>query len=188
VSSFGVVTDACVLYPMALCDTLLRAAEKGLYRLFWSDLILGEVHRNLLKNSRITLEQADWRLAQMREAFPDAAVTGFERLIPVMPNDEKDRHVLAAAVAAGAQVIVTSNLRDFPAAALDPFGIEAQSPDEFLLHLLDLSPAQMGQILREQAARLKPRPDRPDPLGYVLDNLALQGPGFVERMRRLLRA
>jgi predicted nucleic acid-binding protein len=184
VSSFGVVTDACVLYPASLCDTRLRAAENGLYRLYWSDLILDEVHRNLIENAGITQRQADYRLSQMREAFPDAAVTGFERLIPVMPNDEKDRHVLAAAVVAGAQVIVTSNLRDFPSAALEPFGIESQSPDEFLLHLLDLSPALMGQILRAQAEGLR---RRPHPLTYVLDSLTRHAPRFTDRMRRLLR-
>jgi hypothetical protein len=185
VSSFGVVTDTCVLYPMALCDTLLRAAENGLYRRYWSEAILDELHRNLVKNPKITREQADRRLDRMRAAFPDAAVAGFERLVPVMTNHVKDRHVVAAAVTSGAQVIVTSNLHDFQPEALEPFNIAAQSPDEFLLHLRDLAPRVMARILRDQAAHLG---RRPHPLGYVLDNLAVQAPEFATRMRRSLKA
>jgi hypothetical protein len=73
-----------------------------------------------------------------------------------MPNQAKDRHVAAAAVRAGAQVIVTSNLRDFRTL---PDGIEAQSPDEFSCNLFDLDPDGMFAIVRAQAVALR-RPPR----------------------------
>jgi PIN domain len=57
-SSFGVVLDACVLIPATLRDTLLRAAEKGMYRLHWSDEILDEVRRNLVKRAMTSPENA----------------------------------------------------------------------------------------------------------------------------------
>jgi hypothetical protein len=87
----------------------------------------------------------------MEKHFPEALVTGYESLIASMQNDVKDRHVVASAVKAGAQVITTSNLRDFTPL---PEGLEAQSPDEFLCNLFDLDPDGFTEMLREQAADL----------------------------------
>ncbi|MGH2558119.1 MAG: hypothetical protein ACRDJH_03570 [Thermomicrobiales bacterium] len=92
--------------------------------------------------------------------------------------------MLAAAVVAGAAIIVTENLRDFPADALVPYGIEAQSPDEFLDQLLEAArPALMTQILQEQAAALR-RP--PLTVPNVLSQIELQAPRFVARIREYL--
>jgi predicted nucleic acid-binding protein len=110
VSSFGVILDACVLYPMYLRDTLLRAAEAGLYRVQWSADILDEMSRNIVASGHATRERVDRLLAMMRGAFPEAEVTGHQLLIGSMLNDPKDRHVTAAAVACGAHVIVTVDL------------------------------------------------------------------------------
>jgi predicted nucleic acid-binding protein len=82
--------------------------------------------------------QIERRLSQMRQAFPEAIVEGFDFLIPAMTNDEKDRHVLAAAVSAGVNQVVTQNTRDFPQESADPYEIEIRSPDEFLLNVVDL--------------------------------------------------
>jgi hypothetical protein len=76
----------------------------------------------------------------------DALVTGYEDLIPGLQlPDPDDRHVLAAAIRGHADVIVTINLRDFPSDSIGAFGIEAQHPDEFILHLLDLAPGLWWQ-------------------------------------------
>jgi len=83
----------------------------------------------------------------MRDAFPDAEVCGYEHLVPQMTCDEDDRHVLAAAVRGGAAVIVTFNLRDFPAKALAPYEIELVGPDNFLLDQLDLYPQVVAQTV-----------------------------------------
>ncbi len=146
---FRVVLDANVLYPFSLRDTLLRAAGAGLYQMYWTDEILDEACRNLVKDGRVSLEQAARLRSAMTRAFPESMVTDYAGLIPSMTNDPKDRHVAAAAVRAGAQVIVTTNLRDF---AQMPKGIESQSPDDFLGHLFDLSPELLVEIVREQAA------------------------------------
>ena len=76
----------------------------------------------------------------MRTAFPDALVQGYEDLIPTMTNDPKDRHVIAAAIRANAEVIVTFNLRDFPDDSVVAYDIHAIHPDDFLLDQLDLFP------------------------------------------------
>ncbi len=175
-SSFGVVLDACVLIPASLRDTLLRAAERGMYRLHWSELILEEVRRNLVKRGMTSSLDAQALINVMSEFFAEANVRGFETLVPCMTNDEKDRHVLAVAVISRSQVIVTSNIQDFPDTALDPFGISAQTPDEFLTHLFDLNPKRMVKILTEQAQDLD---DPPMSVQEVLAELALHAPGFV---------
>lgn len=177
---FGVVLDANVLFPPALRDTLLRAAEAGLYQVHWSDQILDEATRNMVARSRMTQEKADRLRARMNEAFPEARVTGYESIIAAMKNDEKDRHVVAVAVMAGAQVIVTQNLSDFRPL---PEGVEAQSPTRFLSDLLDLDQELMVRILRQQASDMKKPPQTFDQL---LDGLAITVPGFVEEVRAKL--
>jgi hypothetical protein len=75
-----------------------------------------------------------------------------QRNRPRNGKPSKDRDVLAAAVVCGAQTVVTFNLRDFPADALAAWNVEAQRPDEFLIHQYYLDPAAVMAILREQAA------------------------------------
>jgi predicted nucleic acid-binding protein len=149
--AFPAFLDACVLVPIALTDTLLRLAEADTYRPLWSDEVLGEVERNLPNVSRIvTPTKARRRIDMMRTHFPDALVTGYEALIPIMTNDPKDRHVLAAAIRGDAAVIVTANLDDFAADALQPYDITAVHPDDFLLDQLDLYPRATVQCMHEQ--------------------------------------
>ena len=123
VSTIVVVMDANALVPAALCDFLLRAASKDIYRLLWTEDILEEVRRTLINDLGKSEAEAlaNKRIEAMRDAFPDALVTQYTTLIPAMTNDPKDRHVLAAAVVSGAQIIVTSNLADFLPEWLSPF-------------------------------------------------------------------
>jgi predicted nucleic acid-binding protein len=136
--AFPAFLDTCVLYPAYLCDTLLRLAEASAYRPLWSADILAELGRNLIDRG-ISAERIDRRLAQMTRSFPDALVAGYESLTDGMTNHPKDRHVLAAAVRANAEVVVTFNLKDFPESALKPYDVEAIHPDEFLLDARQIS-------------------------------------------------
>jgi len=52
---------------------------------------------------------------------------------------------------------VTYNLKDFPRTSLAPYNIEAQHPDEFLMHLYGIDPITMAQLVVDQAADLKKR-------------------------------
>jgi predicted nucleic acid-binding protein len=152
---FIVVLDANVLFPFTLRDTLLRAAAADLYQVRWSSEILDEVTSNLVSDLGMAPEKAARLRAKLEEVFPEAEVSGYAHLVAAMKNQAKDRHVAATAVKAGAQVIVTSNLRDFTDL---PEGIEAQSPDEFLCNLFDLGSDGFVELLREQAADLKNPP------------------------------
>ena len=182
-SDYGVVLDACVLLPMPLADTLFRMAEQPrLYVPLWSDEIMDEVSRNLVTKLGLTAEQAAHREAQIRKAFPSAWVDeGYKILTPCMPNDFKDRHVLAAAVRSKAELIVTYNRKDFPQAALGPFGLTCKGPSTFLRDLYELEPSIATRKLVEQA----------EFLGIALEDLlAKMRPvlaGFVEFLREELR-
>lgn len=173
---FGAVLDASVLFPAAVRDTLLRAAAAGLYRVQWSDEILEEVRRNLVSSGRATYEQAQRLVDIMRQAFPEAAVAGYEGLIDRLTNDPKDRHVLAAAIVGHAEVIVTDNLRDFPHQALAPFNLEAQSADAFLTHLFDAARERMVQVVLEQTNALR---SPPKTYREVLESIGKQAPTFA---------
>lgn len=110
---FLVVVDANVLFPLTLRDTMLRAAAAGFYQLRWSAEILDEMERNLVSTGTMPADKAARLRATIQSYFPEAEVTGYQPLIAAMQNDAKDRHVVAAAVKAGAQVITTANLKDF---------------------------------------------------------------------------
>ena len=182
--SFGAVLDACVLIPAPLCDVLLRAAENGLYQIYWSEDILSEVERNLIRQLNVREERAARRVRLMREAFTEALVEGYQRLIPGMTNPLKDRHVIAAAVVSGSQFIVTSNLKDFPDASLQDYEIQAQSPDSFLMRLFESAPNVMTQIVQEQAHALtNPRSSVED----VLQGIARDAPEFASRIREQIK-
>jgi predicted nucleic acid-binding protein len=177
---FIVVVDANILYPLTLRDTVLRAAAAGFYQLRWSRDILDEMERNLVTKGKIPPEKAARLRATMEKYFPEADVRGYQSLVGAMPNDPKDRHVAAAAVKAGAQVIVTANIRDF---SVLPEGVEAQLPDVFLYNLFDLDQPAFVEMLREQAADLtNPPVTFPD----LLDRLARVVPDLVAAVRRSL--
>lgn len=181
--SIVVVLDTCVLYPLPLRDTLLRLAEYDLYFVRWSRRILDEVARNLTADGRTTSAQARRLIGVMGRTFDDAEIPedAIAALEPAMTNDLADRHVLAAAVAGeDVRTIVTLNLRHFPVAACEPFGIEVVHPDAFLCRLHERAPETVHAALTEQAAALS-RP--PMTVTEVLDLLAPNVPDFVARIR-----
>ena len=173
-SDYSVLLDACVLLPMPLADTLLRMAETSrLYIPRWSDETLREVTRNLVGKWSKTEEQAKRREEALRTCFPEARLTGYEHLIPAMTNEQKDRHILAAAVLSGTKLIVTYNSRDFPKISRDSYDIECQGPSTFLMSLYDLDPGIVVQKLGEQAQNVNLS------LESLLVKLRVNVPGFV---------
>lgn len=179
-AAFIVLLDANVLFPFTLRDTLLRAAAAGFYQLRWSSKILDEMERNLAGTNTISADKAARLRAVMEREFPEAALRGYAQLIAAMPNHEKDRHVAAAALKAGAQVIVTSNVKDF---SVLPEGVEAQTPDLFLTNLFDLNPDTFLELLREQASDLVNPPVSFDELLARLERVV---PDLVATVREWL--
>lgn len=144
--TFPAFFDTCALYNSRLNDVILRLADRGAFRPLWSQDVLDELERNLVKNGELP-ELARKRVDTMSTYFADAMVEGYDDLIGGMLCDPKDRHVLAATIRANAEVLVTFNLKDFPAASTVPFDIEVVHPDAFLLDQLDLFPGAVVDVL-----------------------------------------
>src|SRR5262245_56373535 len=125
--AFVVVYDACVLFPNALRDILIRIGISGLVRARWTNDILDETFRSIKEHYKHINEEALKRTRElMNSAIRDCLVDGYQPLIGGLAlPDPNDRHVLAAAIACGAQTIVTFNLKDFPPEATGPHHIEA---------------------------------------------------------------
>ncbi|MEM8719043.1 MAG: PIN domain-containing protein [Cyanobacteria bacterium P01_G01_bin.39] len=160
ISNFTIVYDACVLYPNTLRDLLMELAVRDLYRAKWTEEIHDEWIRNLHKNKPgLTLERL-YRVRDLMNAnVRDCLVTDYEWLIDKLNlPDPNDRHVLAAAIKAKAQVIVTSNLKDFPQSELDKYNVEAQHQDTFITDLIDLYPVQVIEAVEKCHQRRKKPP------------------------------
>jgi hypothetical protein len=113
-------------------------------------------------------------------AFPEAMIDVPEQLVAVMMNHQKYRHVLATAVKAKADVVVTFNLKDFPTEALEPWGIEAQHPDDFLLDLCESFTVEtLYQVIKQQAESLRKPPTTTREL---LSRLSNQTPNFSSKL------
>src|SRR5271156_5436462 len=153
-SDCSAVLDACVLVPMALCDLLLRLAEEpAVYRPLWSERILTEMTKALKTKLHRSSEEVAWRRQQMKEAFPEAMVAVPSALLKAVEciPDKNDRHILAAAIVAHANAIVTQNIRDFPKDCCEKYGVFCQTPDDFLIDQYHLHPQLVLDKLDDQA-------------------------------------
>jgi predicted nucleic acid-binding protein len=174
-SGFAAILDANALYPAPVRDLLLHLASTGLYKPKWTDKIHEEWIRSLLEN-RTDLKEKSLRSAQtaMNNAFPDANITHYESLINclILP-DEDDRHVLAAAIKDKVDVIVTSNVKDFPTAVIKEFGIEIQHPDKFIVNLIQSDQSKAIAAFTNQVNNLKNPPKTKQQVLETLTNAGL---------------
>jgi predicted nucleic acid-binding protein len=173
--------DACVLYPVGLRDTLLSVAQAGAFRPLWSAQIIAETRAAIVRSvTHIDPARIDRMLADMQVAFPDATVSGYERLVGDMANHPSDRHVLAAAVRGRATVIVTWNVRHFPRRACAPHGVCVQTPDQFLTGLWGDAPEAVLEALEKQSKRYAAPPIS---LEEILQRHEARMPRFVDAVR-----
>ena len=151
--------DASVLYPAALRNLLMRLAGAYLFQAKWTARIQDEWTVALARDHPEFVKQiARTRVLMESSHIPDAEVTGYELLIDTLTlPDPDDRHVLAAAIHGGATVIVTANLRHFPAATLAPHGLIVQHPDAFVFDLLTDDPdAVLATMLQHRLSLVSP--------------------------------
>jgi len=136
---FTCVLDTNVIVPIEIRDLLFWFAYYDLYTPKWSKHIFEE-WESVMERMNVEPSERVKRIGKAHSAFPDALVKNYEGLVESLNlPDEKDRHVLAAAIKANANVIVTNNLKDFPAEYLATFGLSSKGVDDFLTDIIDLN-------------------------------------------------
>ena len=152
---FTAVLDTNVVYPVIIRDILFWFAHYDLYTPKWSEHIFDE-WKKVMEEKGISQEEANKRVSKANAAFPDALVQNYKGLIEHLKlPDADDCHVLAAAIKTNANLIVTNNIKDFPAAYLQSFSLSAKTADDFLTDIIDLNPEQAIAAFKEMVLNKK---------------------------------
>lgn len=169
---FTCLLDTNVIVPLTVRDILLWFAHFDLYTPKWSQHIFSE-WEEVMRRKKVSEEEIAKRTNKMQIAFSDALVENYEPLIEGLTlPDEKDKHVLAAAIKTNANLIVTDNLKDFPEDYLKTFSLSAKKPDDFITDIIDLNEAKALEAFRRLVVNRKnPNMDE----FQVLDSLRRSG-------------
>lgn len=180
-----VLYDACVLYPAPLRDLLMHLAMASIYQAKWTNEIHDEWIRNVLANRPdLKPTQLERTRNLMNSHVQDCLVFGYERLINSLKlPDPNDRHVLAAAIHAKCSMILTYNLKDFPAQILNKYNIVAIHPDPFLNELIELYPKAVCTAIKQLRGYLKNPPVSLQEYFLILKQQSLHR--TVERLNEL---
>jgi len=139
--------DTCVIYPTVMRQMLLGAARAGAFTPLWSARIIEEWQRASIKLGPAGVAQAGAEAALLAADWPAAQVTWPPSLeARLWLPDPADTHVLAAAIAGSADVIVTLNSKDFPRQILAEEGLSRSDPDALLHGIWQASPDMMAQV------------------------------------------
>lgn len=183
-----VFVDTNVLFPFSLMDLMLALTEDAVHEVLWTDRLLDEWERVIVREHQRTAASARKITQAIRAFFADSQVFegDYAHLTESAPSaDPDDRHHIAAAMAAGVKTVVTWNLQDFPAGPLAESGIEVRDPDAYLCGVLDAAPTELLATVRRFAAE-KTRP----PLTAVelTERFGKSGAiTFAERLQERLR-
>lgn len=173
------VLDACVLYPTVLREILLSVADAGLFQPVWSPRILAEWRHAAARLGSDQNAIAGAEIALLRDRFPGAEETrGDPRAAGFDWPDPADRHVAETALAAGADTVVTANLRDFPPRAMAALRLDAVHPDAFLCGLHDIAPDAVRAAVNAAHAKAQA-------LGGPVDRRALLKRARLPRLAKL---
>lgn len=169
-----VFADANVLYSSALRDLLMQLAVDGTIVLRWSDAVQDEWTTAVLRDRPDLVARLRRTRLVMAENLPDACVTGYGDLVPTLTlPDPADRHVLAAAVHAEADALLTFNLKDFPVDAEHHRPVTVH-PDEFLVTLISAAPDRVRLAVHQILDRLKTPPLSVDQYCAALSRIGLK--------------
>ncbi|TDO47816.1 PIN domain-containing protein [Kribbella sp. VKM Ac-2527] len=174
--------DANVLRGQLTTDVLLTLAHERLFSPRWSQEVLAEVKRN--RPDGVSEAKIDARFDQMNKVFPAAMTSGYERLMPEMQADEKDKHVLAAAVHSKSTVLVTENTKDFDPPSSGSNAMKVERTSAFLNRLLTESPDRVTSAMNKMVDRKREVADvLPEDADrrIVPDGPALFGPDGTRR-------
>ncbi len=170
------ILDACTLVPSSVRDVLLRCAAAEFFQVRWGPTILEEVRRTLSQRIAINDASIDRLFSALTQAFPDAMAQSGRPAPPDLIIDPEDSHVVEAALAGNANVIVTRNVRHFVVDQLQHAGIQLRTPDQFLVELFDQFPQELLEVIAIRAADLH------DSRTETLEFLRQHMPEFVRRI------
>lgn len=184
-----VFVDTNVLFPFSIMDLMLALTEDAIHEVLWTETLLAEWERVIVREHQRSPESAAAITAAIREFFEESGIleSDYVHLVDDMPSDDPDdRRHIAAAVAGGAQAIVTWNAHDFPAEPLAAFGLRVVDPDTYLSGLIREVPHEVvGTLLRLAGEKHRP-PRTPSDL---VESLGRAGcPGFAAHARALFDA
>ncbi|HTW72506.1 MAG TPA: PIN domain-containing protein [Acetobacteraceae bacterium] len=178
-----VLYDANLLYPFHLRNLFVQLGVNHIVAPRWTDAIHDEWIGSLCADGRATRERLLRTRDIMNRILPEANVRGYEYRIGMLTlPDPNDRHVLAAAIEAGARAIVGFNVKDFPSPALAPYGIVAQDPDVFLCAQHAADPDAIVAVLEAARTNLSRSAPSMDEFVRTLERQGL--PNFAARVRR----
>jgi len=169
-----VLLDACVLYPTVLREILTLCAAEGLYQPLWSERILEEWARAAARLSVGDEAFVRGEIAALKAQFPRACVAprpGLESRLHL--PDENDIHVLAAAIAGGAEAIITQNRADFPRGVLAAEGLARHDADSFLWALHADHPEAVATVVERVRAKAEALSGQPWALRALLKKAKL---------------
>ena len=168
ISTFTAFFDATVFYSVKRTSLIIYLARTKLFRARWSERVHDEWTGAVARKRGTDPGKLAALRHDINSAIPDCIVSGFEHINGTHLPDPDDRHVLAAAIMAGADLIVTCNLKHFPADKLAPFGMEALHPDQFLTNQLDLAPDLFVAAVKDDIAHYEnPKPDLGTYVGWL---------------------
>jgi len=151
-ADFTVVIDANVLAESTISDLFLRLSEEPrLLSPRWTEEIWAETKRTFITKLGWPEATTDSRIRAAKATFPEAMISGYEAFIDQCTNDPKDRHILAAAIRAKVETIVTMNVKHFKSVDLAPWGITATHPGDYLKVLYDLDEGVVVSVLHQMA-------------------------------------
>jgi len=145
------LADANILISRTLRDYVVYSAKLGVLDIHWSEPILEETTRNLIKQFNFTPEAADILVDRLSAYLPTALVEINKReeaRVAKVDMDPKDRHVLAAALSADADVLLTQNVRHFPKDWMAKRGIRLVDAGTLLRHLASAHPDSLRDAHR----------------------------------------
>jgi predicted nucleic acid-binding protein len=173
------VLDSCVLFSAALRDLFMRLAGEGVFHARWTEGIHEEWIRSVLQQRPDLRRPQLERTRELMDMHAEGSlVANYQALIPTLTlPDPDDRHILAAAIVSEASFIVTFNLADFPTGRLEPHGVTAVHPDQFLVELAEATPESFLQAVRGHRAALRNPPKSPEQYVATLVKLGLANTG-----------
>ncbi|WP_392671544.1 PIN domain-containing protein [Streptomyces sp. LN785] len=145
-----VFVDTNVLFPFSVMDVMLALTEDAIHEIVWSERLLAEWERVIVREGKRSAKSAAAVAQAVRRFFPDCEIEAavYGHLVDEMPGDDPDdRHHSAAAVAAGADALITWNLADFPADDLAERGVRVIDPDSYLCGLYKELPHEVAETV-----------------------------------------